>query len=1134
MLLNKVTSLISLSLFACLSGLVTRHASAQTFTAPAVATSSQTLAYSNGNATLALAADAAGNLFFTRPGDGNFVEDPAGGGAQITLIGGGTLSYPKGVAVDNAGFAYTTDYHGHLWQVPAGGGTAVDIVSSCNTIDGYYLGTQSVAVDGARNVYVGGQNETPLFKITQAGVCTIVAGVTLDANSRVAVDTTGDIAYSTGGTLYSLPIGAAAPVAVAYTFSAINGLRSDTFGNVFVSTNSTVMEVPFLNGALSGAQTFTVLPSSSANDIGIAPNGTLYTTPDGTNIFRNLSGSLPFPTTAVGVTSAPQTAAVVFNSAQTLTGIRFAVGSGNSTELASAGTGSCTVGQAYAAGATCTLILTETPSAIGVRNGAVILSSAIGTIGSLQVSVQGSGAGLVADPGTQTTLGTGFTAPDGIAVGASGGIVVADKTAGTISYFAPGSTTGMTVATGLTQPAGLVIDSGGTVYAVNKGANTVVSIPYSGTLYGTAAVSVAGLNAPTAVAISNNGDLYIANTGAGNVLRVPNEGGTLNPLQKATIGAAFTAPSGLAFDAAGDLFVADSTAGTITEISATGASFVIASGFTAPGALAVDDSGTLYVQQTGVATILRIPFSNGAFNTNATTRLGIGLTTPASLAADSLGNLYIADSGAPAVVKLQRTACTLSFGRVNINSTSASQSETLSDNGDLSTEFGLPLYTASGNTADFAITTTGTSACSAGGTLIPGTSCAVSGTFKPAAIGTRTDTLSFTSNATPITVAFTGAGVNLAPTMLTLTQVSPTGPVTFGQAVTVSATVTATGGTPTGTVQFAVNGVNNGTAVVLTNGTASMTFNGLPGGTNTITATYGGDNTFASSTGTALSVVVAFATTTTTLNSSISANTPVPPGTSVTLTATVTSALQAPKPTGTINFTTGTTMIAANVPVGPTGVATYTSTTLPTGSYPIVATYSGDTGFAGSTSNPVAVAILAPQYNATNVPTALTVSAPGSVSTTFLVTPISGYTGGIDMSCAGLPANTQCSFSPGVVYFGTTATPPQTVTLTITTDTPPPTNVAGLLLPFGGLLLFGMHKLRRKLPAGGLMAAILLTFASVTTIGLSGCGSATANTPIGTSNVTVNFIGTPSGTTAVPINGAGNILVSFTFPLTVK
>ena len=54
--------------------------------------------------------------------------------------------------------------------------------------------------------------------------------------------------------------------------------------------------------------------------------------------------------------------------------------------------------------------------------------------------------------------------------------------------------------------------------------------------------------------------------------------------------------------------------------------------------------------------------------------------------------------------------------------------------------------------------------------------------------------------------------------------------------------------------------------------------------------------------------------------------------------------------------------------------------------------------------------------------------------TTHAVQPISGYTGGVDMSCTGLPANTQCSFVPATLAFTGTNLAPQTVTLTITDD----------------------------------------------------------------------------------------------------
>jgi len=1118
-------------------------ASAQTFTVPVAATSSRTMPYSGWVETQAVAADASGNIFFTRPASGIFAEQPANG-TEITLISG-SLSYPKGVAVDVSGYAYVTDYSGHLWKVPVGGGTATDILPACNTLDGYYLGTQVVAVDGLGNVYTAGNNMTALFKITSSGTCSIVSGITLDASSHIASDAAGDLAYSVGTALYSLPATSTTPVAVAATFDAINGLRSDDSGNVFVTTGSTVKEVPFINGALDGSKAFAVLPFSSTSDIGVDSRGKLYTS-DSANLYINTPGSIRFSSTVVGTASATQTVNVIFNSAQTLAGLRYVSGTGTSTEIANTGTGTCATGSTYAQGASCTIDLAVTPAGIGARNGAVLLSSASTLIGTAMVAGQGTGGGLVGDPGTQSTLGTNWSVPNGVAVGASGEILVADKASGTLSYIASGSGTPVVIASGLVQPAGTAFGPDGTAYVVNAGANTIVAVPYTGTAYGVSATVVAGLNAPTAIAVAANGDLYVADTGAGAVLRIPNQAGSLNPLNKIVVGSGFQAPSGLALDVSGNLIVSDKTTGSITKIVG-GSSTVIATGLTSPGTLAVDDSGTLYVLQSGVASVLRIPYVNNAYNTNGTTSIGSSLVSPVSLAADAAGNLFVADASVPAVVRIQRTAATLDLGRVNLSSSSASQSIVFSNSGDATLTFNSPMYAASGNTTDFDISTSGSNGCSSG-YLSAGNSCSIAATFTPIASGTRTEVLTLNTtaaNASSITATFTGTGINLPKTTLVLTLVSPTGSVSYGQSVTVSASITpAIGatGAPTGTVQFFVNGVAYGSAVALASNSASIVISNLPAGSNTINATYSGDNNFGGSTGTALSVPVSLATTATTLTSTVSSTTPVPPGTSVTLAATISSSVTSTKPTGTVTFTNGTNVLGTAT-LNTAGVATLITTSLPNGTYSIVANYGGDSGFAASSSNSVSVAILAAQYVLSNLPASLTVSAPGSVSTTFTVTPISGYTGGVDMVCSGLPANTKCSFTPGAIYFinstnssGATIAPAaQTVTLTLTTDSAPATTVAAWLLPVGGFLLFGLLRSRRKFQISSVALCCIIGLMSLLAVtSLCGCGSSNNfNTPTGASTVTVTMTGSASGTSTVPTDGTGNTVKTFTFTLNV-
>jgi large repetitive protein len=92
--------------------------------------------------------------------------------------------------------------------------------------------------------------------------------------------------------------------------------------------------------------------------------------------------------------------------------------------------------------------------------------------------------------------------------------------------------------------------------------------------------------------------------------------------------------------------------------------------------------------------------------------------------------------------------------------------------------------------------------------------------------------------------------VNQAAT--TTSVVGAPNPSTAGQSVTFTSTVVVTPpgtGTPTGTVQFAVDSVNVGAPVTLNGcGQATFTTSGLAAGNRTITAAYSGDTNFNGST----------------------------------------------------------------------------------------------------------------------------------------------------------------------------------------------------------------------------------------------------------------------------------------------
>ena len=115
-----------------------------------------------------------------------------------------------------------------------------------------------------------------------------------------------------------------------------------------------------------------------------------------------------------------------------------------------------------------------------------------------------------------------------------------------------------------------------------------------------------------------------------------------------------------------------------------------------------------------------------------------------------------------------------------------------------------------------------------------------------------TDAGSYAVSATVIDQNYHGSAIGTLTTTqatTTTTVVSSANPSTFGGSVSFTATVTSAGGTPTGTVQFVIDGVNSGVPVSLSGGSAtSPAITTLSPGQHTITAVYGGDTDFTGST----------------------------------------------------------------------------------------------------------------------------------------------------------------------------------------------------------------------------------------------------------------------------------------------
>lgn len=238
--------------------------------------------------------------------------------------------------------------------------------------------------------------------------------------------------------------------------------------------------------------------------------------------------------------------------------------------------------------------------------------------------------------------------------------------------------------------------------------------------------------------------------------------------------------------------------------------------------------------------------------------------------------------------------------------------------------------------------------------------------------------LTSTSSATTQTVN----AASLKSTQTTLT--SSLNPSLIGQPVNVTATVTGSGGTPTGTVAFKDGSTIIVSGVALTGGMTTFQDPSLSAGTHSLTAVYSGDSNYSSSTSAKLSQTVYNSSPATTTNLTSSAN-PSTPGQAVTFTATVTTSGPG-TPTGVVVWWDGTTELGNFALNG--NSASLTTSTLSLGTHSITANYGGDAVFAASTSKVLTQTV----SNTTTTSTSLASSANPStvgqpVTFTATVTP---------------------------------------------------------------------------------------------------------------------------------------------------
>lgn len=229
---------------------------------------------------------------------------------------------------------------------------------------------------------------------------------------------------------------------------------------------------------------------------------------------------------------------------------------------------------------------------------------------------------------------------------------------------------------------------------------------------------------------------------------------------------------------------------------------------------------------------------------------------------------------------------------------------------------------------------------------------AITGTFAGLAEG-ATITVPDGSSTVSFRVSYVGgtSGHDVVLTEVNTTttslSTSPGTPTVYGEPVTLSSTVTAASGTPTGTVSFYAGTTLLGTAP-LNSGTATLSnYTALPLGNDSLTAVYSGDADNAQSTSSVVPFTVNQASTTTIV---VTSGSPTSFGQSATFSATVAAVSPSQGiPTGTVTFFDGSTAIGGATLNN--GVAQFTTSRLSVGTHSITATYAATTNFAGSGSS---------------------------------------------------------------------------------------------------------------------------------------------------------------------------------------
>ncbi len=417
---------------------------------------------------------------------------------------------------------------------------------------------------------------------------------------------------------------------------------------------------------------------------------------------------------------------------------------------------------------------------------------------------------------------------------------------------------------------------------------------------------------------------------------------------------------------------------------------------------------------------------------------------------------------------------------------------------------------------------------------------------------------SFPPGSYPVTAVYAGnsqdSGSTSAVQTLTVTAAAPvstttllsasTTQITQGQPFSLTAVVAAKPGlaTPQGTVNFYLGQTQIGSALLAQGSATISDAASLPPGTYPLTAIYAGSVEDGSSASSPVVLTVAAAAASqppsnqalaTAIVLTVNPQEPVA-GQPMAFQAQMTATGSTSPVSGVVTLYLGETSLG-NATIE-NGMASVTMQAPQAGTYSVSAVFAQQGNYLASQSQPVTFTVASPTAVLPPAPpapsgsftlglssTTVTMGSAQTASVQVMVLPVQGYTGTVQLSCAGLPDGIACSFSPPNLAVNA-ANAASTLSLSApvnSTYTPPIiTNVARcLLLPWDIIGVLGFISGRKRLRGHWSLFAMLCLALLGSTIWMTGCGL-TINTVTRPYQVQVTAVGTNqvSQTTTLTLN----------------